>query len=307
MRIGLSFFCLLFSSMLFAQKGDELLVYSLKGNVTVIEDYKESKLRIGKVLKPGSTIKTQKEAKLTMVCKQGKPLSVTREGVFPVTKWKDSCAITGDNSMTAKYFQYIWDQLYIRSDDYKKEYGDQTAAVVRGEAPVRGEDDIEILFNEALDTVFYATGSFPLSWEPLVKYGGKYFFRLFDLAGVKALYQDSISGNSIMIDKFKKYMKPGRSYKWTLTTKKTGEQEGGVINYLLAKTVSQQISKFQKPIDVPEDLAAQYFRVAYLLENSHYLPAALLYYKKAATAAPDVEFYQEKLDEFKKTFFLPTM
>ncbi len=295
--------CLLLGYYVNAQKGDELLVYSMKGNVTVIENNKELKAKIGKVLKPGSSVKTQRLAKLTMVCKQGKPLTVTKEGTFPVTKWKDSC-ITSNNSVTSKYFQYIWDQLYIRSDDYKLSHPETVGAVVRNEAPVRGEEQLEIEFNMAFDTLNYASGTFSLSWTANMNYAGKYNFVLFDILSGKYLYEDSIDGNSIMIDKIKKYMRPGNIYGWSVAARKTGVCNGGVIKYTTLRKVSQQINKFQKAIDVPEDQAAQYFRVAYSLENSHYLADAFSYYQKAAKAAPDVEFYAEKLNEFRTTFRL---
>jgi len=303
MKNSLIFICLFVAFSATAQKGDELLVYSMKGNVTVIEDNKESRAKIGKVLKPGSSVKTQRLAKLTMVCKQGKPLTVTKEGTFPVTKWKDSCT-TGSSSVTAKYFQYIWDQLYIRSDEYKKNNPQTVGAVVRNEAPVRGEEQLEIEFNEAYDTLNYATGVFSLSWSANMDYTGKYNFVLFDVLGGKYLFEDSVVGNSVQLDKLRKYMRPGNIYGWSVAARKTGVNNGGVIKYTTLRKVNQQVNKFQKAINIPEDQAAQYFRIAYSLENSHYLADAFAYYEKAAKAAPDVEFYTEKLNEFRSTFNL---
>ncbi len=70
----------------------------------------------------------------------------------------------------------------------------------------------------------------------------------------------------------------------------------------MTKYYYQQIVNFQKAIDVPEDAAARYFRIAYLLQISHYLPDAFIYYQKAVKAAPDEVFYKEILLEFKKAF-----
>ncbi len=303
MKNSLTFIFLFIVFSATAQKGDELLVYSMKGNVTVIENNQESRVKIGKVLKPGSSVKTQRLAKLTMVCKQGKPITVTKEGTFPVTKWKDSCT-TDHHSVTSKYFQYIWDQLYIRSDDYKRDHPETVGAVVRNEAPVRGEEQLEIEFNEAFDTLNYASGIFSLSWRANMDYAGKYNFVLYEVLSGKYLYEDSVAGNSIQLDKIKKYMLPNNIYGWSVAAKKTGICNGGAIKYTTIRKVNQQVIKFQKAINVPEDQAAQYFRVAYLLENSHFLANAFAYYQKAAKAAPDVEFYTEKLNEFRKTFQL---
>ncbi len=295
MRLVFLYGCLHFFSAAFPQKGNELLVYSLKGNVTVVENNKESKLKIGKVIKPGSTIKTQRDAKLTMVCKEGKPLSITRQGDFPVELWKDSCA-GSHASVTSKYFQYIWDQLYSRSDDYKRDHPEGTSI---SEAPVRGQDEKEILFNDWMDTVNYATGFFPLLWTTSFEYNGRYDFMLTDIKTKKQVYRDSSTANTRALDKLKKYLKPGNSYSWSVTTKETGLADGGVVNCLSVKTVSQQILSLRKNMEVPEELAAQYFRVAYLLQEDRYMADAYFYFRKAAATDPSTPFYTEILQEFK--------
>ncbi|MDZ4794803.1 MAG: hypothetical protein SGI83_11040 [Bacteroidota bacterium] len=299
---------LFFSLASFAQKGDELLVYSMKGTASVIEDKKESKLKIGKVLKPGSVIKTQPQAKLTLVCKQGKALSVTKAGTFPVTKWKDSCySSSALTSVTTKYFRYIWDQLYVRSDDYKNQHNDNNVgAVERDDAPVRGDKLLEIEFVEGMDSINYAGGSFRLSWETSIPYTGRYNFLLIDKQNGKTVYEDSVTGKTQQLDSLVKYMKAGRTYYWYLATPSTGISQGGVIKYILLRRVNQQVGKLQKSVNVPEGQAAQYFRIAYLLEQTCYPADALRYYQKAVTAAPEEAIYQDKLSEFKKIFQLET-
>jgi len=300
--LAISFLCIACTG--YAQKGDELLVYSMKGNVTVIENNSESKVKIGKVLKPGSTIKTERQAKLTVVCKQGKPLSLTKEGVYPVIRWKDSCS-TSQTSVTSKYFQYIWDQLYVRSEEYKKEHPDHDGAIAKNDAPVRGQEELEILTNPRLETLNYTGGIFSLSWSPNIDYTGPYIFMLYSSRTKKPLYADSAAGTGISMERLKKYMRTGNSYYWTVSASKTEIVHGGVINYRLPVTVNQQVRKFKALVNIPEDQAAQYFRIAYLLENEHFLSDAYVYYQKAASAAPGEGFFSDKLDEFKKTFRLP--
>lgn len=284
-----------------AQKGDELLVYSMKGNVSVIENNKETKLKIGKVLKPGSAIKTQKLAKLTMVCKQGKPLSVTKEGVFPLTRWKDSC-FTMNQTVTSKYFQYIWDQLYVRSEDYKKEHPDGEGTIAKYDAPVRGQEELEIQTNLSLDTIKYTAGYFPLSWNTNMDYDGRFKFILYHSKTGQQLYEDSISGTAILLAGLKKYMRAGQTYGWSVAAPKTEITDGGIIKYVPARTSAQQVRKMKRSVNVPEDEAAQFFRVAYMLESNRYFADAYLYYQQAANAAPEVDFYADKLAEFRKTF-----
>lgn len=297
------FICLGLMHSAFAQKGDELLVYSLKGNVSVIENNKESKLKIGKVLRPGCSIKTQANAKLTMVCKEGKPLTLTKQGIFPVTRWKDSCS-TGSKSVSSNYFQYIWDQLYVRSDEYKREHIEATASVVRGEPTEPGNDSLEMKLYLALDTVCYSSGNFLLSWLPGNDYKGKYYFKLVDVNDNRKVYDDSIRGNTLPLQKLKKQMKPGHYYAWETSAKQTGWVAGGTINYLSPQTVKNRILTIQNDIVVPEDLAARHFRTAFLLEQEHFLADAFIYYQKAAKAGPGIKLYSDKLGEFKKQFQL---
>src|SRR4030095_3044372 len=110
-------------------------------------------------------IKVQKESRITLVCKQGKPISILKEGVFPVTNWKDSCK-THNASLTSNYFQFIWNQLYNRSPEGRAEAerrGD--LAVIREGAPLRGESikSVKIEFHPGLDTINYAEGDFTIS------------------------------------------------------------------------------------------------------------------------------------------------
>lgn len=283
-----------------AQTSTELMVYSVKGNVTLIENNKETKLKIGKMLKAGSVIRTESLAMMTMVCKQGKPLSVTKAGTYPVSKWKDSCS-SDHRSMTAKYFQYVWDQMYVRSEDYKREHPEATASVVRSNPPM-GTEPLEIFVDPSLDTIYYAGNSFPLSWQPSYDYKGRYFFRLVTVSGNKTVYKDSLATNSVDLSKIKKYMKAGQSYRWIITAPTSQQVEGGIIFVTTQAIVNKKVESLQKAVDVPEENAAKFFRTAFLLKETQFIPAALEYYEKAARYAPDEPFYKEKLQEFKIQF-----
>lgn len=301
MKPNIILLLLLISFTGYSQKGNELLVYSLKGNVSVVENNAESKLKIGKVLKPGAIIKTQRAAQLTMVCKQGKPISVTKEGLFPVDTWKDSC-YTGETSITTKYFKFIWDQLYVRSDDYKKDHPGNEASLT--DAPVRGNEDLEIIIYEGLDTLIYSGDNFPVSWTTTSPYDGKYFFTLSNLKTKKVLFIDSLTDNFIKLDRIKKWMRVDNNYSWTVSLNRTQKGEGGVIRFVSAGRINAQIEKLRKMVNIPEDEAAINFRIAYLLKQKWYASNAYQYLMKAANASIETDFYREKLLEFRKEFQL---
>ena len=75
-----------------------------------------------------------------------------------------------------------------------------------------------------------------------------------------------------------------------------------VLNYLSAESKDKFIISIEQAIDIPEDEATRFFRVAYLLERNHYLADAYIYYQKAAKANPSMILYRDKLFLFRKAF-----
>jgi len=298
-------------TILNAQKGDELLVYSVEGNITAIYQGQESPVKIGKVLKPGTILNVQKESMLTMVCKQGKPLFITKEGVYPVNNWKDSCK-SGNRSLTSRYFSYVWSELYYRSQDYKEDidkYG--SVSLVRGEFPSLMEnypdDSVFVLFNTSLDTLNFSEGNFPLCWQPF-GYDGKVQFRIYTAKTRKLVFKDSIAGSRIFMDKFLHKMKPGTNYAWTiLLPVKTGVIRRRIINYIPVNAVNQLVDSLKKTEIIAEDSAAKYFRTGFVLEKKHFLYEANKFYKKAVEWAPEMSVYSDKLKSFIFEFRLEDM
>jgi hypothetical protein len=306
MKTCITIFFLIITCQCFSQTGDELLVYSVKGKVTATYRNTETPVKVGKVLKQGTTIKTEKDARLTMVCKQGKPLSVTKEGLYPVSLWKDSCKNAG-GSLTSHYFQYIWSELYKRSDEYKE----GNMAVIRGDEPYKTEtypdDFVMVDFNAGLDTINYAKGNFPLAWT-CYDCNGRYQFRLYTSKDRKLVFADSVIGSEIMMSRFSGKLKPGISYAWTISNKaKTGVIRRRILNAVPEKKLIDFIESIRNVADVEEDSAAQYFRIGFLLEKRHYLPDAYSYYKKAVAADPESLLYRDKLASFTFDFHLDVM
>ncbi|HUR66506.1 MAG TPA: hypothetical protein VMZ03_09150 [Chitinophagaceae bacterium] len=288
-----------------AQKGDELLVYAVKGKVSSVFNNQESPVKIGKVLPAGATIKTEKGASVTVLCSKGKAFSVTKEGSYPVSNWKDSCRVAS-NSVTANYFKYIWGQLYTYSPQYKEETRKKSEmAVVRGDEPTgsgtRKKPRIE--FSPGMDTLNYDGNNFPLSWNGIF-YTGKYIFTLYNAKG-KLLYRDSTRYTYITTDDIKHLLNEGNTYRWTIGGKGIPASKKKVLQYVRAPKAADHLSKIQVPLDITEDSASVFFRIAYLLERSHYLAEAYTWYLKANDASdPEVELYRDQLIRFRNEFWI---
>ena len=308
MKIGTSLAVLFMTLAAQAQQGNELLVYTIKGKVTVAYKNEESLLKIGSVLKQGMVIKAGRDARLTMICREGRAFTISREGDYPLITWKDSCRVD-KHSLTSNYLQYIWSEMYHRSKEYREEmekYG--TLGVTRGDGTdhVSGLPDgmIEVEFPEGTDTITYAVTNFPLSWMAYY-YSGNYQFRLYNAKNSEPIYADSTDRDHIWLSSISKKLKPGINYTWTITANaKLAPTGKKVLNCISAGALKKMIADFEKAVDFEEDSAARYFRTGYMLEQSHLLAEAVGYYQKAAESAPESALYKDKLENFRYQFRL---
>ncbi len=288
-----------------AQRGNELLVYAVKGKVTSLFKNAETPVKVGKVLYPGMILKTDDNASLTMLCAKGKPISVFQKGNYPVTKWKDSCN-NATNSVTANYFKYIWSQLYAYSPENKEELRKRNdMAVSRGETfeTIRSKKTGKLIFSKGMDTVCYDGRSFPLSWN-ISNYLGDYYFKLYDASGRNLLYQDSLRINYILLDSLKHLLVAGNKYKWSVSGKGIPVSPKKTIYVVSPGEAEKLAQSLLIPLDIPEDTAARFFRTAYILEQKHYLAEAYEWYKKAGEQEAELELYLDQLIRFRNEFWL---
>jgi hypothetical protein len=307
-EVKLSMFIIscIFSIPVFTQTGTELMVYSFKGNVTVIENDTETSLKIGKLLKPGVVIKVDKDAALTMICMQGKPLKVNKEGTFPVSTWKDSCHVK-NHTLSGNYFRYIWGEFYTHSPEYQEQLRKRNEGAVT-RSPVETNEfkpnkKIKIEFSKGMDTVNIGSKDFPLAWTG-IGYTGKYQFRLYTNKKRKLILRDSIFRSYISTEKLRDRLETGKSFVWTISAPKSGTIRKRILNIVSDEKIQTLIDELLNPVEVEEDSAAIYFRTAYMLEMKHYLAQAYIYYKKALEANPEFQVYSDKLNRFRSEYWV---
>ena len=304
--IALSFFTLFCTLSLLAQRGDELLVYAVKGKVTATYQQKVSPVKIGKVLVPGTVIKTEKQAVLTMICTRGQPIQVQKEGTYPVTRWKDSCRIN-QHSVSGNYFRYIWDQFYSYSPEHKNANRKRNDLAVSRGGPSAGRNQpktfTKLVFSKGMDTVNTDGTDFNLSWTG-TGYRGYYQFTLYDAAERTVLFKDSVLKSFIPLSKMLPVMEPGKTYRWTVFAEGAPISRKRVLQYVPADSTQALVKRLQSPGLIPEEEALSCFRVAYLLEQAHYLAEALRWYQKASELNPEMELFRDQLIRFRNEYWV---
>ena len=285
----------LFAGIVAAQENNFLL-YSFKGNVSVLENKVESKARIGQALNSDAVLKMGNGSLATLICNEASLFTLTKAGNYALSKLADSCHVT-TASISANYIRYVWNQMTHSTGSpgsNRKAFMNTVGAVIRSIN--------NIWIDPRLDTVNYCSGDFPLSWKSYAE-TEEFEFSLYSNANTtEPAYKNNLKTLRILISSFISKMSPGNTYYWTSAVKGEQNEELKVLNYVTKQTLDAVVNEFKKQGPASEGPAEQAYRVAFMLEDAHYLSEAYQYYMKAVTADPNNALYRFTLMSFKKDY-----
>lgn len=285
----------LFSGVLAAQNSS-FLVYSFKGNISIVENKVESKAKVGKNLTSSASIKVAASSAVTLICNEAAMFTITKPGTYQLTKFGDSCKVSG-NSVSANYVKYVWAQMTKSSGSpgsNRKAYMSTVGAVSRSIN--------NIWVDPRLDTVNYSGGEFPLSWKSYAE-AKEFDFYLFNSDNiVEPFYSTTVSKLKISIPSIIARMKPGQTYFWISAVKGEENEERKVLNYVTKETFNTLLASIKTQAAGFEAPAEEAYRIAFMLEDAHYLSEAYDYYTKAATLDATNALYRSTLMSFKKDY-----
>ena len=293
-----SIFLILFSAMAVAVSAqNQFLLYSFKGNVSVVENNVESKAKAGKPLAASSTVKVAAGGTATLICNESAMFTLSKPGTYALNKFGDSCKVSS-NSVTANYVKYIWASMTKNTGaagSNRKAYMNTVGAVSRGMN--------NVWIDPKLDTVLYSgNGEFPLSWKSYAE-AKEFEFTLFNSNNLSTpVHSQFVSKLKLPITEFASKLKPGNTYFWTAAIKGEENDELKVLIYVPKETFSSVLETIKKQGAAFEAPAEQAYRIAFMLEDAHYIPDALTYYTKAASLDPENVLYRSTLMSFKKDY-----
>lgn len=294
----LQFLILLSSLTMAASAQNEFLLYSFKGNVSVVESNVESKAKVGKPLAASATVKVAAGGTVTLICNEAAMFTITKAGSYPLSKFGDSCRISS-NSVSANYVKYVWAQMTKPSGSAgsnRKAYMNTVGAVSRSIN--------NVWIDPRLDTLNFSGGAteFPLSWKSYAD-AKDFDFSLYSSDNISTpIHTTSVNKLKIAISDFSGKMKQGNSYFWTAAVKGEENDELKILNYVTKETFNTVLETIKKQGAAFEAPAEQAYRIAFMLEDAHYLAEAYQYYTKAATLDPANVLYRSTLMSFKKDY-----
>src|SRR5687767_12957452 len=293
----LSFLVFLVAATLGLNAQSNFLLYSFKGNVSVVENGAETKAKIGKMLNSNASVKVAAGGAVTMICNEAAMFTITKAGTYQLSKFGDSCKVSS-NSVSANYVKYVWASMTKDAGSpgsNRKAYMNTVGAVRRSVYPV--------YIDPKLDTINYSGGEFPLSWVCYCD-SKTYDFVIYENNDLsKPFYKAVISKHKIPITDFSAKLTPGKSYHWTTSMPETDENEDlKVLNYVSKEAYEEVLNKFKSQSGSYEAPAEQAYRIGFMLEDAHFLAEAYQYYTKAATLDTANVLYRSTLMLFKKDY-----
>lgn len=291
------FIILFCSGALFASGQNQFLLYSFKGNVSVVENNVESKAKTGKPLASSATVKVGSGGNATLICNEAAMFTLSKAGTYKLSSFGDSCKVS-NNSVSANYVKYVWAQMTKSSGSpgsNRKAYMNTVGAVSRGLS--------NVWVDPVLDTVNYSGGDFPLSWKSYAD-AKEFDFYLYKAGNItEPFFTKTVTKLKIPIPSLISKIKPGETYFWIASIK--GEEAGEdrqVLNYVTKETYNAVLEKFKAQAGGNESPAEEAYRVAFMLEDAHYLSEAYQFYTKAATLDPTNALYRSTLMSFRKDY-----
>lgn len=282
-----------------ASAQNEFLLYSFKGNVSVVENNVESKAKVGKPLNSAATVKVAAGGMVTLICNEAAMFTFTKAGTYQLSKFNDSCKVSS-SSVSANYVKYVWASMTKSSGSAgsnRKAYMNTVGAVSRSIN--------NIWIDPRLDTLNYSGANnteFPVSWKSYSD-AKEFEFSLFSLDNISTpVHTTFVSKLKIPIADFTSKMKQGNSYYWTASVKGELNDELKILNYVSKETFAAVLATIKKQGAAFEAPAEEAYRIAFMLEDAHYLAEAFQYYTKAATLDPDNVLYRATLMSFKKDY-----
>lgn len=289
--------CSLF--VVFASAQNSYMLYSYKGNVTVVENNVTTQAKVGKAINANAVVKVAKGGAVTLICNEAAMFTFSKVGSYALNKFNDSCRVSS-NSVSANYVKYVWAQMTKSSGSAgsnRKAYMNTVGAVSRG-----GINNVWV--DPRLDTVNYSDGEFPLSWKSYAD-ADKFEFRLYGNDNLSTpIFTKVVSKLKIPITDFSDKMTVGNSYFWTASIKGEDSEDYKVLNYVSkadfvavdAKLRSQRASYEGKPEEA--------YRMGFMLEDAHFLAEAFKEYTKAAALDTTNVLYRSTLMSFRKDYEL---
>jgi|GEM_PF-1722131 len=253
---------------------DSLLVYQLKGKVSLRINDKSQPLKIGnKFGTRQGRLEIEKGGSVILISSTYQAKEFVKSGAVNDV-WK-SFPVVNATDVSGKYFSYVWEQFTHKHgspEADRRKYMSNAGGVARG---CPGVDVVHLP-----DTIFYTGKSLRLRWTSKLP-AGRLHFNL-QRKGAPADSSLRISADtSVSLQMLQQQVKPGMRWDWSLQIDKQQPCAEGVIVYVSPEQYTATEQALRKDIHLVDPAGAA-LMLALMLDWAGYLDAAEGYYREAA-------------------------
>ena len=153
-----------------------------------------------------------------------------------------------------------------------------------------------------LDTVNYVSGTVPLSWKAFTE-SEEFEFKLFESAtGGEPIHSKVVMKKHVDIKDILTIIKPGKTYYWTAMVKGEENEDRKLLKYWTKEEYAIYYNSIKNAGPAAESDGEKNFRIAFILEEAHFLAEAYDHYLKATQFTPDNVFFRSTFMSFKKDY-----
>ncbi|MES1215682.1 MAG: hypothetical protein ABUT20_09200 [Bacteroidota bacterium] len=286
----------LMSCTLTAMSQDNMYaVYSLKGNVSIVENKVEIKAKVGTLLDGNETIKIGPGSFATLICNETRMFSLSKAGTYSAASLSDSCKMS-NGSVSANYMKYVWNEMTKSKGSPEKNRKNYMANVG---AVSRSINNVWI--DPKLDTLNYVSGTIPLSWKSYTD-AEEFEFKLYDDGNNgREIISKTIKKKHIDISDLLDKIQPGKTYHWSAMIKGEENEERKFLAYMTKEKYAEYFNSIKNG-EASESESEKEFRLGFILEENHFIVEAYNHYLKATQLAPANTLYRSVFMSFKKDF-----
>ena len=265
------------------------IVYNVTGTAS-----KSSKVKIkkGDKIFANETLILADKAAVVLVCSNYKAIQLNKKGSYTAKSLLDQC--TKDAAgYTGSYFKYVWNEFthpHGKPETDPGEYMKNVGAVSRGCNSVS--------LGIAADTIIIGKGTVNLYWNSSFQ---QPVMRIFDVPVDGGPLQKTIlkKGKAISMEEVSKGLAAGEYY-WQITDEEGNGCERNVLKILEPNDYQLKVDQLINAIPFTTDAETAFAR-AFVLEENHFIAAAVASYRVAARLSPGNNLYKKTLARFYAT------
>lgn len=262
------------------------MVYRVSGDVKL----KTGKtVLIGQSLSSNDIVHVENGASAVLLCEDFHPFVISQSGNHQLNEYLDSCKKKA-YSLTAEYFRYFLKELtqHESSPESNWRKNMQNAGAVSRGCP-------GITIDPIFDTINHYEGNLFIKWK-VSNPADQVSFEVFDAETEgKRLFSAKMLQNNISFESIKKIAGDNPEVYWNIVINGNERCPRKLIRFLQNADYHDFLESINYELkDLPDD-AERFYATGLLLEMNHFLGEAILYYKKAAAAAPHNNRYQEPI------------